>query len=50
MIMDISKTNFIKLKTINFCNLIFKPGGNNIVSIEQLQFINMELLEDLRLG
>ena len=32
------------------CKFMIKTGGNKIRSIEQLQFINMPLLEELYLG
>ncbi len=48
--MDISKTNFTNLKIIDLSNFMIKTVNNNIESIEQLQFINMPLLEELYLG
>lgn len=50
IIMDISKTNFINLKIIDLSNFMIKTVKNNIESIEQLQFMNMPLLEELHLG
>jgi hypothetical protein len=47
IIIDISKTNFINLKVLYLSKIAIKKGGNNISSIEQLQFMNMFFLEQL---
>ncbi len=48
--MDISRTNFTNLKIIDLSKLMIKTVNNNIESIEQLQFMDMPLLEELHLG
>ena len=50
IIMDISKTNFINLKIIDLSNFMINTVNNEIESIEQLQFMNMPLFEELYLG
>ncbi len=48
--MDISRPNFYELSYLSLGIFMFKAGGNNIMSIEQLQFIEMPFLESLVLG
>lgn len=50
IIMEISQTNFKNLSTIQLSKLMIKTERNKIVSIEQLQFMNMPVLSHLWLG
>ena len=49
IIKEISHTHFMNLRGLNLGKFMIKTGGNNIESIEQLQFMNMPLLEELSL-
>ncbi len=49
IIRDITQINFINLKVLSLSKFMIKTGANKINSLEDLQFINMNCLEDLNL-